>query len=202
MSVTETKKKQLRQHLRQLRNSLNPAQQQQAADRLKQRVSREPIWQQSQNIAVYMANDGEVDLMPLVQLGWQQGKSIFLPVIDPARTRQLLFIPWRLDTVMTINRFGITEPAVQQNYSEHRPFAAQSLDLVLLPLTGFDDNGNRLGMGGGFYDYTFAFVKQPQADQQPFLAGIAHECQRVEMIPVTDKDIQLSAIYSDLRGYP
>ncbi len=98
---------------------------------------------------------------------------------------------------MVTNRFGIPEPQARHGAHPARRLPAWALDLILLPLVGFDDDGQRMGMGGGFYDRTLAFTRRP--GPRPHLIGLAHECQRVESLPVAPWDVPLDAIVSDAR---
>jgi 5-formyltetrahydrofolate cyclo-ligase len=80
--------------------------------------------------------------------------------------------------------------------------SAQLLDVVLMPLVGFDRTGARLGMGGGFYDATFAFKQKLSTGSKtstgkPALIGLAHACQQVESLATDTWDIPLFAIATD-----
>jgi len=99
---------------------------------------------------------------------------------------------------MQINQFGIAEPMVSPRYY----LRADALDLLLVPLVAFDVNGNRLGMGGGFYDRTLAYLKRRQHWCRPYLLGIAHDFQRVESLKRADWDIPLQAILTNKSFYP
>ena len=189
-TTTVVEKKQLRQQLRSLRQQLSPEQQQQAAGNLVRIVSQESVWLHSQHIAVYISNDGEINPQPLVELGWQLGKNIYLPIIDDNRPGHLLFLPWQPDTLLSSNRFGIPEP--KRFASE--PLNPSQLDLILLPLVGFDAQGRRLGMGGGFYDRT---LKDIASLSSVFMAGLAHSIQEVSFIPTDHWDLSLSAVFTD-----
>jgi 5-formyltetrahydrofolate cyclo-ligase len=90
----------------------------------------------------------------------------------------LWFLELNDNTRLVSNRFGIPEPEIRSNAS--RP--AWALDLILMPLVGFTERGDRLGMGGGFYDRTFEFLHHA-ACHKPKLIGLAHECQRVATMP-------------------
>ncbi|MTI12763.1 5-formyltetrahydrofolate cyclo-ligase [Sansalvadorimonas verongulae] len=191
-------KSELRKHLRQIRRSLTPAQQQAASQRLLNTLLTLPAYQNSQHVAVYIAADGEIDTRHFVEDAWRKGKNIYLPVVDPQGSKTLTFLPWQEDTVMINNKYGIPEP----DSSLYQTRLASGLDLVLLPLTGFDEAGKRMGMGGGYYDRTFAFVsgKEKKAPQ-PQLIGLAHECQKAGNIPSESWDIPLTGVATDQRFY-
>lgn len=89
------------------------------------------------------------------------------------------------------NQFGIPEPLP----SSHS-ISPQDLDMVILPLVSFDRFGGRLGMGGGFYDRTFAFRKE-NSGIKPILLGVAHSCQESERLSLDVWDIPLDVIVTD-----
>jgi hypothetical protein len=95
------------------------------------------------------------------------------------------------------NRFRIPEPRIDAR--KQRKIWA--LDLILMPLVGFDDKGGRLGMGGGFYDRSLAYQARRKAWQKPVLLGLAHECQKVEKLAVASWDVPLQGTVSDKRWY-
>ncbi len=189
-----TLQKQLRKQLRQRRRQLTKAQQHAAAANLCRQLTRQPLFARSRHIALYLANDGEIDPAFIVNAAWKLGKRCYLPVLQPGQDNRLWFIRYQPNTPLIKNRFGILEPRAQYR----RAFSAKYLDLVLMPLVGFDDNGARMGMGGGFYDRTFAF-KAESTIRPPYLLGLAHECQRVEQLELASWDIPLNAIATDQR---
>jgi 5-formyltetrahydrofolate cyclo-ligase len=182
----------LREELRRRRHLLSPHQQEQAAHNVLHQLKQLPRFQESQRVALYIAADGELDPALITQYLWQQNKDCYLPVLHPTRSGELQFIRYTAGTPLTPNRYGIPEPA-----SSHSPdLAAGLLDLVLLPLVGFDRAGARLGMGGGFYDRTFAF-KQADPHSKPWLIGLAHACQEVEKLVTASWDIPLAGVATD-----
>jgi 5-formyltetrahydrofolate cyclo-ligase len=74
------------------------------------------------------------------------------------------------------------------------------LDVVLAPLVVFDENRNRIGMGGGFYDRSFA-MRKDAAISLPVLIGVAHELQKVEQIIPEDWDVRLDMVVTDQAIY-
>jgi len=185
-------RQELRQKLRQRRRSLSPKQQSDAAFNLLRRLRHQLFFLQAKHIALYLPNDGEIDPQPLLQLALSMGKHCYLPVLARDGTNTLKFLPYDERTTLTPNRFGIPEPQVPQ----HRQRKAKRLDLVLMPLVGFDAAGGRMGMGGGFYDRTFAFRHQ-QTSCKPRLVGLAHKCQQVPQLELASWDIPLDAIVTD-----
>ncbi len=187
-------KRQLRQQMRARRRSLSPAQQHRAALGLFRQLQKLPAFLRSQNIALYLPNDGEIDPRPLAKKVWQMGKHCYLPVLHPLKARQLAFIRYQPHTRLYPNRFGIPEPDLRC----HSWLAPECLDLVLLPLVAFDREGGRLGMGGGFYDCTFAFKKRSLPHRtKPHLVGLAHSCQETESVARETWDVPLSSIATE-----
>lgn len=186
----------LRRLLRRRRRSLDPRQQKQAARHLARTLTRQPELLRARRIAVYLPNDGEIDPGVFVQAARRRGVSFYLPVLHPILKGRLTFQPWSGSTHLRTNRFGIAEPT----FRGHRRHPAWALDTVLLPLVGFDESGGRLGMGGGFYDRTFAFIRH-RPRPAPRLIGLAHECQKVDSLPIASWDIPLDAVATARRIY-
>lgn len=192
MSSNAINKKALRQHLRQERRKLNLFQQHRAAKRLLLQLNQTHWFRNSQNVALYLASDGELDCKCAIEYLLQRGISVFLPVLHPIRFHHLLFVRYDAHTHMRFNRFGIQEPKL------HRPRLKpmHAMDSICLPLVGFDDLGNRLGMGGGFYDRSLEktrcrWIKTPR------LIGLAHELQHCGTLPNEPWDIRVSAVITD-----
>ena len=72
---------------------------------------------------------------------------------------------------------------------------------MIVPLLGFDDECHRIGMGGGYYDRSFAFVRRLKHVRGPFLLGLAHESQHVAQMHAKPWDITLDAIVTERQLY-
>lgn len=183
-------KTELRRAIRAKRRTLSDEFQRQAAQAIFEFVSPLPVFGASQHIGVYLASDGETNPHLLVELAWQQGKSCYLPIIDSKGKNTMKFMHYTPETEFFMNRYDIPEPV-------HEPKDLQDaniLDLVLAPLVGFDDQGNRMGMGKGFYDRTFEFVRETQ---KPFLMGLAHSLQQVDFLEPAEWDIPLNGLATE-----
>ncbi|MCG7549469.1 5-formyltetrahydrofolate cyclo-ligase [Pseudoalteromonas sp. Of7M-16] len=147
-------------------------------------------------IGVYLANDGELKTNLLIQSLWDKNIAVFLPVIHPFSGKTLLFQRYEKNSTMTQNRYAILEPKL--NCSEICPI--DQLDFLLMPLVAFDEQGNRLGMGGGYYDRTLATYYN-QGWTKPRLVGLAHDCQKVSQLPIEAWDVPLPAILTPTQYY-
>ena len=165
------------------------------------RLFANPLLMRARRIALYLANDGEIDPMPLLAGAVAMGKRCYLPRLKPShgqpRRNELWFFRYEPGAPLEANRYGIPEPLAESG----KRIAAQALDLVLLPLVAFDRAGNRLGMGAGYYDQTFAFTRAPNCWHRPRLLGLAHDWQLVESLPARSWDIPLDGAATDLQVY-
>jgi 5-formyltetrahydrofolate cyclo-ligase len=184
---------QLRNYYRQLRADLDEAAQVKAGQLLCDRIMALSEYQQAKHIAVYSAVMGEISLEPVIDHALSREKNIYLPNLDQ---NSLRFSPYFREQKMRINRYKLPEPDV----GDDEMLAPEALDLVLAPLVVFDAMRNRIGMGGGFYDRSFAFRKDP-VSKTPVLIGVAHELQKVEQLQPEPWDVQLDMIVTDQNVY-
>jgi 5-formyltetrahydrofolate cyclo-ligase len=190
------KKHQIRQFYRQQRKALSPAEQLQAGQELLAQCLQNSLLNTVNNIACYLANDGEIDLSPLIKYCWQHNKQIYLPVLHPFTKGNLLFIAYHSDSEMQINKFGIHEPKIA--CSKICPLV--QLDVIFTPLVAFDIQGHRLGMGAGFYDRTLAPLQRIKSNTQ--VIGVAHNCQRsTGSLKVEKWDIPMQKIITPDKLY-
>lgn len=193
------KRAQIRAEIRNTRKNLSNNQQIIAAQSLKmnfiQHLKSENTTN-SKHIAIYLSNDGELDTSLLIKELWNLNHAVYLPIIHPFNGANLLFQRYEKNSPMRTNRYGILEPKL--NCSQICPLPA--LDYLLMPLVAFDKQGNRLGMGGGFYDRTLARLHE-QNWQKPQLIGLAHECQLVDALPIESWDVPLKTIITPDKTY-
>ena len=185
-STQQTLRNQLRQQIRKTRANLTALQQQQAEDSITQQALALIEARNAQHIALYVSFDGEISTEKLIKTLWAQDKHVYLPVLHPFNPNHLLFLRYLPDTLMLKNKFGIWEPKL--NVQNVLPL--KELDILFTPLVAFDKQGNRLGMGGGFYDRTL----QNWRNSSFIPVGLAHQCQQVEQLPTEVWDVPLHQI--------
>lgn len=179
---------QIRKTVRAKRNALSSLAQTIAAQDIVEQIQKLPQFQSAQNIALYLSADGELDTHPLIELCWSRNKNVYLPVLHPFSAGHLLFIHYTHETKMVENRFSIQEPQLDKT----KVLPINQLDIIFTPLVAFDSTGQRLGMGGGYYDRSLENWYKTGKGALPI--GIAHDCQQVNMIPSEKWDIPLPTI--------
>ena len=180
-----------------MRRSLAPGVQVRNSIAVARRLYTSGWFMRSNTIALYLANDGEVDLAPFAEAARRCKKQLFLPALRSDSGKRLWFAEYRADERLIRNRFGILEPDIRKR----SPIPPWAIDLVLMPLVAFDTDGNRLGMGGGFYDRTFAYLQRRVHHSKPALVGVAHDCQRIDLIPARSWDVPMHGVVTERRRY-
>lgn len=187
----------LRNKFRLLRKNIPPSESKIKAIQLLNHLVNQPLFQNAHHIAFYLANDGEMDPSLLLAYAHQQGKICYLPILNPDMSPTLLFAKYQPGDTLYPNRYNIPEPTTDSNNLR----AASDLDLVLVPLVSFDLQGNRLGMGKGYYDRSFAFLLENPKPNLPHLVGLAYEIQKAPALPHADWDVPLHAIVTEETVY-
>ena len=182
----------LRRRIREQRRALSGQQRQSAQRQAGWRLQAlSPLWR-ARSLAVYLAVDGEADPAAIAVDALARGQRVYAPVLHRETLR---FARLTADTPLRENRFGILEPATPAWIDPRQ------LDVVLTPLVAFDDSGTRIGMGGGYYDRCFGFLKERTRWIRPRLIGLAYEFQRLRTISRSSWDIPLWAAVTEQGTY-
>jgi len=194
-SLPETKAV-VRRQLRAARLAVTAEVRTRAARKVVRLALRAGWLRQGRRIGFYMPAKGELDVSDLLTRAISMRVACFLPVVPGARQRKLGFTPLTGRDDWTHNRYGIPEHAVW------RPkVRAARLDVLFLPVLGFDAQGYRMGMGGGYYDTSLAFLRRRRVWRRPLLIGVAFEAQRVAALPVDPWDVPLDAVITERQIY-
>jgi 5-formyltetrahydrofolate cyclo-ligase len=145
-------------------------------------IVRLGVFRRARRIALFLAFDGEPSLAALVRAAERQGKDLYAPVLHGG---QMQFARMAQEPALATNFFGILEPHLGERIDPRR------LDLVLTPLVAFDDAGVRIGVGRGYYDRCFEFLRRRAAWRRPKLLAVAYELQRVPHLTAQPWDVPL-----------
>lgn len=173
----------IRQHCLTIRNKLSSAQHRAASLSVCEQIISSDHYRQAQHIAAYLSVGKEIDLQQLIQQALQDGKHIYLPRIAG---QEMVFLRHTEQSPLIENRFGILEPVAESPATQ-----CHLLDLIYLPLVAFDSQGQRIGMGGGYYDRYLNHVKDKAL---PLRIGVAHPQQKVANCLPQTWDIALHSV--------
>ncbi len=188
MNSAVTDRDALRKRLKALRRAVPPAERQRAAIAVARHIRRSFNLRPGLRIAVYSPLPSELDTAPLVRLARRRHCHVYVPRLTDLRKRRMQFIELR--GAMRRNHLGIWEPI------QMRRLSARRLDLVFVPLVGFDATGMRLGMGAGYYDRAFAFLHH-RIHARPRLIGLAYSFQHVPFIAGAAHDVRLAGVITE-----
>ncbi len=193
LPVTSDLRQHIRKEIRQKRRALTAEQQAHFAEQAAARMLGFAPVVEAKSVAVFLSFDGELDTRPLIEGLWRAGKQVYLPVLHPFSPGNLLFLRYLPDSLLATNRLKILEPALDVRHV----LPLDRLDVLITPLVAFDRTGQRLGMGGGFYDRTLQNWRA-----HGFLpVGYAHDCQQVESLPVQEWDIPLPVVVTPTQTW-
>jgi len=182
-------RRQLRRELRARRRAITGSARTAKSHALARRVDALGLLRAGHRIGLYLATTEEIDTAPLIALARQRGCRIALPrVVDLRRDRMRFF---DLGSNVRRGAYGLMEP------QGGVPRPAQEMDVVFMPLVGFDALGNRIGMGRGFYDRHFAFRHRLQHYRRPRLVGLGYSVQQVATLPHQPHDVPVDAIVTE-----
>lgn len=188
-------KTELRRSIRARRRAVSADEARAAARRLLRLAMGHRLLPRARRIGFYLPMAEEIDLLPLINAALWLGRECYLPVVPRRSASRLWFSRLTPLPRWYENRFGIHE-----HWSPHR-LRAQRLDVLFMPLVGFDAQGNRLGMGGGFYDASLAYLRHRRAFRKPKLVGVAYDFQKVDSLPKEPWDVPLDAVLTDRELY-
>lgn len=151
-------------------------------------LSSAQIIESANNFAFYLPHRGEVSCWPLIEYALSLGKNCYVPKVFPGKKRGMWFLPYNGKDTVQSGSFGILEPTAKTS-TAIRP---SELDIIFMPLVAYDSLGNRLGMGGGYYDTLLGNFTKNQS--KPQLIGLAYNFQQAPNVPIEKWDQKLDAI--------
>jgi 5-formyltetrahydrofolate cyclo-ligase len=193
-SDLSAEKARIRREVRQRRAAVPVSEARAAAVRAVHRLWSLPMMARARSLALYLPAGSELDCTPLAVQAWRRGRAVFLPVISGNALR---FAPFVAASELRLNRFGIPEPIAPVRQWRR----ALQLDVIVAPLVAFDIEGQRLGMGAGYYDRTLDFTRRRSCASRPHFIALAFEAQKVATLPSASWDIRLDAVITESSTY-
>ena len=135
------------------------------------------------NLGGYYPSNYEIDDLEILDLLEKKNFKISLPVIR--KNNQMNFFKWSNNDPLKINKFGIPEPISSKKFYP---------DILLVPLVGYDNDLNRLGYGGGFYD---RYIEKIENIKKVIKIGLAFSFQKNNIIPLNQYDKKLDFIITE-----
>jgi 5-formyltetrahydrofolate cyclo-ligase len=189
VAEVQRQKRELRRDRLRARTELPANRRDSASGVIAEKIVHSALFRRSRLIGCYLSLAEEVDTWCIISRAWRMKKRIFAPVT--ARNRLLLFRELTPESDLIVDDYGLTMPASGEELS------ARKLDLVLTPLVAFDESCQRIGMGGGYYDRTFSFLRGRRLFLKPKLVGLAFACQEVPAVAANPWDIRLFSVITE-----
>jgi 5-formyltetrahydrofolate cyclo-ligase len=183
-----------RRRLRALRLGLPRAERAAAESAILATLKRLRVFRPGRRVAVYLAMPGEASIAGAIPVALESRAALYVPQVTSRRRGRMRFVRLRRDCPLRPNTaaFGILEPA--GSVREWLP--PSRFDVILVPLVGFDREGNRLGMGAGYYDRALR-QRRDRAWRRPRLVGIAFACQEIGRIEPSPWDVALDLVVTE-----
>lgn len=185
----------IRREIRARRRALPVHEARRAAERLLRHALHHRLLARYRHIGFYLPMGEEIDVIPLINAALWMNRACYLPAVPGRSARAMWFHRITGRDAWYHNRFGILEHASPDRRRARR------LDLLFMPLVAFDTHGNRLGMGGGFYDASLSYLRHRRVYRKPKLIGVAYDFQRVDTLPHEPWDVPLDAVLTDRKLY-
>ena len=170
------------------RGSLAEAERLAAAEGLRTMFQRERPFETPAVVSGFWPIKEEIDIRPLMIELFNQGCQLALPVVQ-GKGQRLLFRAWRPGDALEAGVFGTLQPLPKREVIEP--------EALLVPLLACDQDGWRLGYGGGFYDRTVAALR---ARGRVAAVGVGFDAQRVPEVPHGPQDQRLDWLLTDQRA--
>jgi 5-formyltetrahydrofolate cyclo-ligase len=137
----------------------------------------------SKKVGGYYPSNYEINDLEILDLLDKKNFKISIPIVK--KNNQMDFYSWSKKDPLKINKFGIPEPI---------PSKILYPDILLVPLVGFDNNLNRLGYGGGFYD---RYIQKIDKIKKVTKIGLAFSYQQIKYVPINQYDKKLDFIVTE-----
>jgi 5-formyltetrahydrofolate cyclo-ligase len=184
-------KGELRERALQARRGLSREELATLSQRVAQNLSSVPEFKEAWTIASYVAKEDEIQTAQIIERALLKGARVVVPRTESAPKRLRFYEIATLEELSPGN-FGVLEPTAKTGRGSI-PVALSESDVVLVPMVAWDERGNRIGYGKGYFDSELVSRRSSTA------IGLALEVQRVEGVPSTERDVPMDVLVTETR---
>jgi 5-formyltetrahydrofolate cyclo-ligase len=181
-------KREIRSRILKKRSCLTHAEVLEKSRRVKQRVFAVKEYKDAKTILFYVSYDNEVSTHEMITESLAMGKRVVVPKVNEKDHTLCLSLLNKWED-LEVCAYNILEPRLECI----QVVPLESVDLMILPGVVFDERGNRIGHGFGYYDRLL------QKERKGHVLALAFECQIVEKIPVEEHDVRVEKIITEDR---
>jgi len=192
---SSTDKQILRQTILRIRKSLSPQHKKQASQKILSQLITWDIFKKTKIIHIFLNLPDEIQTSPIIQQCWKQEKTVIVPYLISNSKNLGHSILFDMEHLM-LGKWNIPEPRPDKRQS----IDSATIDLVLVPGVGFDNKGNRIGYGAGYYDRflkQLSLIRPGQSQPKVFLLGLGFQCQVIKEVPQEDHDIKMDNVLTE-----
>lgn len=179
-------KKEIRQHIISRRKEMDPLAWQEATQKITEKIINHPRFLEETDIYCYANYNGEVGTEQIMEEAWKLGKHVWLPKVEGCEM-EFYLVESRKE--LKPGAYGILEPV-----TDHKADGKEGL--LIMPGVAFDEEGRRIGYGGGFYD------KYLEKHPNLLTVAVAFELQIYQEIPCEEHDIKPRKVVTEEHIYP
>jgi len=181
-------KDKVRRELIVLRKNLSKDEVFEKSNKIKNRLFKMKEFKEASSILFYVSYDNEVYTHEMIKDCIKNKKNVVVPVTDK-KNKKLIFSKLENWDDLSPGAYNILEP----NKEKIKEISINEIDLIIVPGVGFDENGNRIGHGKGYYDNLL------KNSTKALHIGLTFESQILKQIPIDAQDIPVKKIITEKR---
>ena len=191
MDSSKEQRNLLRQEILAKRRQLTAKESAQAGLSILKTIMQMNVFKRTVNVASYISLSGELCTQDMNEY-FMTRHHLCLPYMVTGQKGKMDFYSFKKGDELVENRFHILEP---KNQPENLVLE-DKIDVIVVPLVAFDNKGNRIGMGGGYYDRMLKKVRK-----DCLVIGVAYEFQQVDELLVEEWDMPMDIVITEKNCY-
>lgn len=186
--MNKEEKKVLRNKVLEIRDSLDNSEKEIMDTKIFNELINTELYKKASNIFIYISFSNEINTINIIEKAFEDRKNIFIPKVYKDE-KSMKAIKLNSFDELKKNSMGILEPIDDSDYIEK-----ENIDLIVVPGVVFDNECNRIGYGGGYYDRYLNEIKSKENK-----IALAYDLQVVDKIECEAHDIKVDYIITNTR---